>query len=348
MNRPNNIIFEAIAGSHAYGTSLPTSDIDRRGVYVTSLRDLYINQIKNYLADETQDTVFYEFSFFISLIEKQTPNILELLFSPLDCIVQLDQSFREIYEMKELFLSKRAVLSFAKFASTQIDKSKRVDKKINWENNRVKRKTLDNFCYVINEKGFSTPLLKWLENNSYSQEQFGLSSVTNARDLYKMYLGNNYKGIYGENSISLRLSDIPEGEIPIALISYNADAYSSHCKEYREYQTWLKERNEARYVDFYGHGQKIDGKNLLHSIRLLNMAKELLKEKTIRVRRNENEIKYLLQIRRGEIDLEKVYEKAKIDLSEIYSSINQSSLRDDIDKTLLKNLLYDYRKSFYS
>ncbi len=78
------------------------------------------------------------------------------------------------------------------------------------------------------------------------------------------------------------------------------------------------------------------------------MAKELLKEKTIRVRRNENEIKYLLQIRRGEIDLEKVYEKAKIDLSEIYSSINQSSLRDDIDKTLLKNLLYDYRKSFYS
>lgn len=39
----------------------------------------------------------------------------------------------------------------------------------------------------------------------------------------------------------------------------------------------LAERNTQRYVDIQNHGQKIDGKNMLHCIRLLQCANDILK-----------------------------------------------------------------------
>ena len=53
LRQENLIIFEAIGGSRAYGTSLPTSDTDIRGVYIQPIEDIlsfgYIEQV----ADDT-------------------------------------------------------------------------------------------------------------------------------------------------------------------------------------------------------------------------------------------------------------------------------------------------------
>ena len=70
------IAFEYIRGSHAYGLNTPTSDEDRGGVFICpkemlyGLRGSYIEQV----ADEKNDTVFYEFGRWVELLLKSNPD----------------------------------------------------------------------------------------------------------------------------------------------------------------------------------------------------------------------------------------------------------------------------------
>ena len=50
-----------------------------------------------------------------------------------------------------------------------------------------------------------------------------------------------------EKSNEVRLSSIPKGEKPIFMMQYNKDAYTCHCREYKEYQEWVENRNQKRY-----------------------------------------------------------------------------------------------------
>jgi hypothetical protein len=47
----------------------------------------------------------------------------------------------------------------------------------------------------------------------------------------------------------LRLSSAKRRE-SVCIILYNKDSYSSHCKDYKEYQEWLENRNESRYLRY--------------------------------------------------------------------------------------------------
>ena len=76
------IIYECISGSRAYGLALPTSDTDIRGVFILPKEQYYgLNYIPQ-VADETNDTVYYELGRYIELLGKSNPNILELLATP--------------------------------------------------------------------------------------------------------------------------------------------------------------------------------------------------------------------------------------------------------------------------
>lgn len=147
-------------------------------------------------------------------------------------------------------------------------------------------------------------------------------------------------------SNQLRLSSIPKGEKPICTIVFNKDGYSEHCKDYREYQEWLDNRNEARYVDTQAHGQQIDGKNMMHCIRLINMATEIGEGKGIIVRRPD--AAELLKIRRGEVDLETLIETADAAIANMDSVFDNSDLPNSVDKSLVNDLLVRIRTEFYS
>ena len=71
------IIFECITGSNAYGTNLPTSDIDIKGVFIQPLEDIlgfgYVEQVN----DEKCDVTYYELRRFLELISTANPNLLE-------------------------------------------------------------------------------------------------------------------------------------------------------------------------------------------------------------------------------------------------------------------------------
>ena len=157
-------------------------------------------------------------------------------------------------------------------------------------------------------------------------------------------MSKNKKENYGQSN-QLRLSSIPKGETPVAIISFNKEGYTMHCKDYKEYQEWLENRNEARYVETQEHGQRIDGKNMMHCMRLIRMAQEIGAGKGIIVRRPDAQ--ELLSIRRGEVDLTNLIEMADQAIEEMDNIFDNSDLPKKVNPELVNNLLVKIRKEFY-
>lgn len=369
------IIFEAISGSHAYGTNIETSDEDIRGVFVLGEDDLlglnYVEQV----SDPNNDIVFYELRRFLELIAVNNPNILELLNTPDDCIVYKHPAFDLILENKDKFITKVCKDSFAGYAKTQINKAKGMNKMQNWEEKKVERKTPMDFCYVTEEEK-AIPLRKVLEESNLEQKFCGLVKIPHARDMYSLFydtvasdifssstnkstaefmkqrridaglpVGLGYAGIEVEKSNKIRLSSIPKGEKSLFNIYYNEDGYAQHCKDYKRYKEWLDKRNTTRWTDVKEHGQAIDGKNMLHCRRLLDMAKEIAEGKGINVRRPN--AKELLDIRKGKVKLQDLIDHANEEIAQIDQLFTNSSLPDKIDYEMIHNLLVKTRKMVY-
>jgi hypothetical protein len=192
--------------------------------------------------------------------------------------------------------------------------------------NNIDEKTRETYKKVLKEAGKPMGFgYKGLVNTGHENED-----------------GNINYGI----SNQLRLSSIPKGEKVIATIVYNKDGYSEHCKDYREYQEWLEKRNETRYVETQEHGQKIDGKNMMHCMRLIKMATEIGDGKGIIVRRPDAH--ELLSIRRGEVDLDSLIGIADEAIENMDKIFENSNLPNKVNRDLIDGLLIKIRKEFYN
>ena len=346
------IIFEAIMGSKAYGTATPESDTDIRGVFIQPLDDVLQYGFVDQVSDETNDVIFYELGRFMELVSKNNPNILEMLRVPEDCVIHRHFIFNQIQSNFYKFLSKRVKYTFAGYAIEQIKKARGYNKKMNWEENQMTRKTVLDFCYVI-EEGGSIPFNEYIErynkehHTDLSYKSFGLSAINHARDIYTMYKIPN-AGIVSdpEKANDVQLSSIPKKCLIWGYLSFNKDGYSSHCKKYAEYQTWLKERNPNRVKMNKEHGKNYDSKNMMHVFRLLNMARELLGG-TLNVRRSPKEIEKLMKIRKGEYDYHKLLYEAEEMIEALDKQFDESTLPNEPDMKFISELLLRIRKFMY-
>lgn len=116
----NNIVLLGFGGSHAYGTNIPTSDVDIRGVAVRREAEILTGQNFEQVTHEATDTVIYAIDKFFSLASECNPNIIELLgLRPQDYIYRSDVGNR-ILENKSAFLSNRCVKTFGGYATSQL------------------------------------------------------------------------------------------------------------------------------------------------------------------------------------------------------------------------------------
>jgi hypothetical protein len=346
-------LYLVIRGSHAYGTNIETSDTDYAGVFIQSQNDILGNSYKEQINDDNNDIVIYEVRRFLELLGSNNPTVLELLNTPEDCVIYKDPVFDMVLESRDKFITKVCAKSFGGYAKQQISKAKGQDKKQNWEKERVSRKTPLDFCYIY-DRTKAVPLTEFLKSRGTKQEDCGLSKVPHCKDLYALHHDRtlkkegNFKGIAFEESNELRLTSIPK-ELEytfVGYVSYNKDGYSQHCKDYKSYQTWLEERNEARWVDVESHGQKIDGKNMMHCKRLMEMAKEIGEGKGIIVRRPNAQ--YLISIRKGEVDLQTLIDSVEEEIKEVDRIFEESILPDKIDENFINNLIINIRKQIYN
>ena len=347
-----------IRGSHAYGTNVETSDVDYGGIFAKPFNSLLSGEKLDQINDDNNDIVIYELEKFLNLLSVNNPNILELLNTPEDCILYKNPLIDVIINNKDKFISKLCYNSFSGYAISQIKKAKGQNKKQNWEKSKIIRKTPLDFCYI--HKGEkSIPLIKYMNEHGLSQEFCGLSNIPHSKDTYALFYdydkeksneikGFKFKGIAFEKSNELRLSSIPKectDKYFIGHISYNKDGYTKHCKDYKSYQTWLNERNESRWVDVKKHGQKIDGKNMMHCVRLIEVSEDIANGKGVVVRRPN--AKYLLSVRKGEVDLNTLIDKVENKIKNIEYSFEKSDLPESVDKDFIKNILVETRKKIY-
>ena len=377
-----------IRGSHAYGTNIETSDTDYAGVFIQSQEDIFGFNYKEQINDDTNDTVIYEIKRFLQLLASNNPTVLELLNTPKDCIIYKDPIFDFVLDNRDKFITKVCAKSFGGYGKMQIQKAKGQNKKQNWEKDKVTRKDVLDFVYVL-EGPKSIPWKKW-NDGRYEEKFIGVVNVPNAMNIYAVYydadahlyfseniseetriilakqiellkvrkesgqsMGFGYKGLVktdeGQNvaeSNALRLSSIPKGEEPICNIVYNKDGYSEHCKDFKSYEDWLANKNDARWVDVKSHGQKIDGKNMMHSRRLMDMAREIALGLGINVRRENAQ--ELIDIRKGKIDLQTLIEQVEAEIIEIDELFANSNLPDKVDESFVNEILIKIRKNIYN
>lgn len=343
----NLLLFECTTGSKAYGLDHALSDTDIKGVFISPKSNFYgLNYIPQ-INDETNDKMYYELGRFIELLLKSNPNMIELLHTPQDKIIYEHPLFSKLKSIN--FLSKKCKDSFAGYAMAQVRKASGLNKKIR-KPFKKEKKTILEFCYVLHGQG-SMPLLDWLEKNEMQQEQCGLVNINHIRDIYGLFYDASdefgYMGVmHKPNATMVHLTSIPKGEKPVTHLYFNEDGYKTYCKDYRDYWQWVENRNEARYENTLEDGKNYDSKNMMHTFRLLNMAKEILIDEKVYVKRSDRE--ELFKVKNGAYSYEELMEKANAKKQEIDAAYLTTNLPDEIDKSAVISVLTYIRTVFYS
>jgi hypothetical protein len=346
LKNKNLILFEAISGSRSFGLATENSDTDIRGIYYLPKEDFfglnYIPQISN----ETNDINYYEIGRFVELLQKNNPNILEVLASPEDCILQ-KHPLMDLLRSED-FLSKLCKDTFAGYAISQIKKAKGLNKKILNPVEKERKSILD-FCFILQNQD-SLPLRKWLANEQKFQDQCGLSAISNTKGMFALFYDESeslsYKGIIqNEEANQVSVSSIPKEQMPAAHLFCNLDAYSTYCKDYREYWKWVSERNEDRYNVNKTHGQNYDSKNMMHTIRLLQSCEQIFKTGSLQIRVDNRE--ELLDIKAGNWPYEAVMQKAEDLIESIEFHHATSNLPDSPDLEKTTKILIEIREKLY-
>ncbi len=283
---------------------------------------------------------------FVELLQKNNPNILEILASPDDCVLYKNPIMGHL--KLEDFLSKLCKDTFAGYAVTQLEKARGLKKKI-LNPIEKERKTILDFCYIL--KGYDTVLVKdWLRNNNFKQEHCGLTNLPHSKGMFALFYDKDknlkYKGILQkETSNEISLSSIPKGETEIAYLYFNQDSYSSYCKDYKEYWEWIEKRNDDRYNTNQLHGKNYDSKNMMHTIRLLQSAEQILATGKLNIRVSNRE--ELLDIKSGNLEYDDLLFLADNLIASIEKNYQTSSLPDCPNKQNTEKILVEMRIELY-
>lgn len=120
QNLDKNICILGLGGSRAYGTNLPESDIDIRGVAVRRKEDILLgNDFENFV-DVNTDTTIYSFDKIIDLLTKCNPNTIELLGLDTDDYIYKNEIGELLLKNKDIFLSNRCINTFSEYALQQL------------------------------------------------------------------------------------------------------------------------------------------------------------------------------------------------------------------------------------
>ncbi len=127
---------------------------------------------------------------------------------------------------------------------------------------------------------------------------------------------------------------------------FNKDGYSSYCKKYKEYWEWVELRNEERFKTTQAHGKNYDSKNMMHTIRLLRVAKEIAEEGKLNVKRPDRD--FLLNVKMGTYEYDDLLAQAEEMKEELNTLYENSTLPDQPDLDKVNELLVKVRSEFYS
>jgi hypothetical protein len=115
-----------LVGSHAYGTATAESDHDYFAVIVPPVRHLLgLGRFEGWEPGkdaELRDTKGYSIEKFVRLALAGNPNVIEMLFLPEPCYLDVSPSFQLLLDHRDAFLSRKVFGKFSSYAAGQLKK----------------------------------------------------------------------------------------------------------------------------------------------------------------------------------------------------------------------------------
>lgn len=317
-------IIEVKFGSHLYGTDTPTSDLDIKGVFMPTAREIILGRVprniskgrnkadgeKNLSTDV--DMEFWSLGEFVKLLSEGQTGALDLLFAPPSAVLGRWQFFdgdimQHILNNRYQFLSKN-VLSFIGYARTQAAK-------YGIKGSRIAsvRKALEFFSEVRVEKRLVTRL----SDIHDTIDEF----VTESPDEFIKWTPVDFKG-----TIIPHL-EIVGRKFPLGVnVKYIISVLEKIFAEYGE-RARMAEKNEG-----------VDWKALSHAVRVNNEGIELLLNGTITFPRPEAAI--LKAIKAGEYKYDEVARMIEGGLVALEDAQRMSPLADKPNQMWIDDFLY--------
>jgi hypothetical protein len=363
IRRSGAVLYEYVGGSTCYGTNLPSSDKDIRGVFcLPKSQYLTITKPVDLVSDEREiegkkknDSVFYTLLRTFELLKKANPNILEALWVPNDCIVTTSPEMEVIIQNRNLFISKSCLGSHYGYAQSQIDRAQGKNKKVNNPQPKERPKKLD-FCRVIScipgAKPWTHPdvelsrfpfrpiLLKeipWVNLAHYH-----VAAVEHMQNAYRMYYyGEDAKGVFRGDDMLVCDSIPMDDEHPrfSGILLYDEAEYQRAVKEWKSYWDWVSNRNISRWIDQEGGKLSFDAKNMTHCMRLLMSGINIVKNGEPIVRFSGDQLKYLMKIRTGEITkYDEIMADVQAKIAEMEEGAKISTIPEKVDSSKIDAL----------
>jgi hypothetical protein len=339
---PERIIYITKHGSHAYGTAIPTSDLDIRGICIAP-KEYYFGFSKSFeqAIQAEPDLTIFELRKFFNLAIDANPNVLELLFTDQSDHLLTTPLGEKLLTNRELFLSKKVKFTFQGYAYSQM---KRIVTHRRWLLNPVEKQP--------SRGDFGLPERTVIPADQLAAAQAAISKKVDE------WAWNELENVGPDIRIALqteftrRLLEITQwsedqvvGKVWQAAgtaLGFDTNfiqvmdqerRYLASFREFQQYQDWKKNRNPIRAEMEAKFG--FDGKHALHLVRLSRCCKELLLTGKLNVRRSDAE--ELLSIRKGAWTFDQLinwFEKQAVEIEEAYlsSSLPRSPNRFKIDE----------------
>lgn len=289
---PGLLLMRCISGSQAYGMATETSDVDIRGIFVPTL-DYMLGFMKHVEQIERKpETVIYALQKYMALAANANPNILELLFVPDDCLLEVHPLYRLLVENRKLFLSKKVRYTYTGYAAAQL---RRIERHRDYLLHPPKKRP--------ERKDYGLPEGETL----ISRDQIGAFWVTVAHilrdiaaelphfnDLYVSALAIiESEGFPGWEGLVQKCDGIPRGALQIVqkltgatdnfiAVLQHEQAYYHAADMWKKYQDWQKARNPARAA--LEARWLMDTKHASHAIRLVRQGEEIMRTGMVQVR----------------------------------------------------------------
>lgn len=341
-------------GSHAYGTNLPTSDLDLRGIFVAP-KEYYLGftQVVEQVTCKEPDLVVFDVQKFFKLAADANPNALELIFTdPSDHQIVTPQS-ELLLENRHLFLSRKAKYTFSGYAHAQM---KRILTHRRWLLDPPKKPpTREDFGLPRRTEIPADQLAAARAAVLKQIDRWGFKDLEDIDPATRQRLMDRFENSLLEMT-RWTFTDREEKQWVAAadFLGFSTNfievldkerRYESALRNWNQFNLWERERNPARAALEKEFGY--DCKHGMHLVRLSRRCLGLLKTADLQVRCDDAE--ELLEIRNGGWTFERLHEwfteqAALIDEAEKTSPLPRAVDQARLDKlcvTIVESMLKD-------
>lgn len=336
-----NCLLRVVAGSNAYGTALPTSDWDERGIFVDNIERVVLPFEKLELVEFSQDDiVYYELSKYMPLLLSQNPNVIELLWTEEKDVLFKNELGQLLIDNRSKFLCKKVKDSYVGYAKSQLGRIKGHNKWINSPQPEKEPERKD-FVTVVWNNTNNKLFNKFVPQSGFigfdlGDSHFGLfesAKLGLKKDTWFDKRGNlnllSREDLYNLNQ-SNRVN-------PDLIVKINQKAFDEAHKNWKAYWQWKQNRNEKRSLleEQFGY----DTKHAMHLIRLLRSGADILEYGIVPVKRKDAE--YLLNIRGGKFSYEEIIAESERLYKRVENLSSSSNLNDEPDYQLAKDIMLE-------